>query len=64
MIFEEIIQENIKLKLDVKMSLLFGIMMKMEKNTDIMLIFLYHLKIVVLKLSLLGPYRKKKILYF
>ena len=52
-----------KLKLDVKMFLLFGIMMIAVKNIDIMLIFLFHLKIGVLKLNLTGPQRKSKIQY-
>jgi hypothetical protein len=41
----------------------FGIMMKMENNIDIMLTFLFHLKIDVLKLNQLGQQKRRKIIF-
>jgi len=41
----------------------FGTTMKMENNIDIMSIFLFHLKIDVLKLNQLGPQIKRKTIF-
>ncbi len=37
--------------------------MKMENNIDIMLTFLFHLKIDVLKLNQLGQQKRRKIIF-